>query len=157
MSKRYLKQLVDEHLVTGYDDPRMPTLVGLRRRGFTPNAIREFILSTGLSKINSTVDYGMLEHFLREDLKLTTVRPNVVVNPLKVVITNYEEGKVEYLDAPNNTENPELGTRKISFSRNIYIERDDFIEEKPNKHWKRLAKGIGMQLKVEFIPRVEKR
>ncbi len=146
MSKRYLKQLVDEHLVTGYDDPRMPTLVGLRRRGFTPNAIREFILSTGLSKINSTVDYGMLEHFLREDLKLTTVRPNVVVNPLKVVITNYEEGKVEYLDAPNNTENPELGTRKISFSRNIYIERDDFIEEKPNKHWKRLAKGIEVRL-----------
>lgn len=146
MSKRYLKQLVDEHLVTGYDDPRMPTLVGLRRRGFTPNAIREFILSTGLSKINSTVDYGMLEHFLREDLKLTTVRPNVVVNPLKVVITNYEEGKVEYLDAPNNTENEELGTRKISFSRNIYIERDDFIEEKPNKHWKRLAKGIEVRL-----------
>ncbi len=146
MSKRYLKQLVDEKIVTGYDDPRMPTLVGLRRRGFTPNAIREFILSTGLSKINSTVDYGMLEHFLREDLKLTTIRPNVVINPLKVVITNYEEGKVEYLDAPNNSENPELGSRKISFSRNLYIERDDFIEEKPNKHWKRLAKGIEVRL-----------
>ena len=146
MSKRYLKQLVDEKLVIGYDDPRMPTLVGLRRRGFTPNAIRNFILSTGLSKINSTVDYGMLEHFLREDLKLQTVRPNVIVNPLKVVITNYEEGKVEYLDAPNNTENEELGSRKITFSRNIYIERDDFIEEKPNKHWKRLAKGIEVRL-----------
>ena len=146
MSKRYLKQLVDEKLVIGYDDPRMPTLVGLRRRGFTPNSIREFILSTGLSKINSTVDYGMLEHFLREDLKLSSPRPNAIINPLKVVITNYEEGKVEYLDAPNNTENEELGSRKISFSRNLYIERDDFIEEKPNKHWKRLAKDIEVRL-----------
>lgn len=146
MSKRYLKLLVDEKHVTGYDDPRMPTLVGLRRRGFTPNAIKEFILSTGLSKINSTVDYGMLEHFLREDLKLKALRPNAIINPLKVVITNYEEGKVELLDAPNNTENPELGTRKISFSRNIYIERDDFVVEKPNKHWKRLAKGIEVRL-----------
>lgn len=146
MSKRYLKQLVDEKFVTGYDDPRMPTLVGLRRRGFTPNAIKEFILSTGLSKINSTVDYGMLEHFLREDLKLKTIRPNAIINPLKVVITNYEEGKIEYLDALNNTENEELGSRKIAFSRNIYIERDDFIEEKPNKHWKRLAKGIEVRL-----------
>ena len=146
MSKRYLRQLVEEQYVTGYDDPRMPTLVGLRRRGFTANAIKNFILSTGLSKINSTIDYGMLEHFLREDLKLTTIRPNAILKPLKVVITNYPEGQVEYLDAPNNAENPELGSRKIAFSRNIYIERDDFLPEKPNKHWKRLSKDIEVRL-----------
>ena len=146
MSKRYLRQLVEEQYVTGYDDPRMPTLVGLRRRGFTANAIKNFILSTGLSKINSTIDYGMLEHFLREDLKLSTIRPNAILKPLKVVITNYPEGQVEYLDAPNNTENPELGSRKIAFSRNIYIERDDFLPEKPNKHWKRLSKDIEVRL-----------
>ena len=146
MSKRYLKQLVDEKYVVGYDDPRMPTLVGLRRRGFTKDAIKNFILSTGLSKINSTVDYSMLEHFVREDLKLTTTRPMAVVNPLKVVITNYPEGEVEYLDAHNNTENEELGTRKIAFSRNLYIEQDDFIPEKPNKKWKRLAKDVEVRL-----------
>lgn len=146
MSKRYLKELVDKKLVTGYDDPRMPTLVGLRRRGFTPNSIKNFILSTGLSKINSTVEYSMFESFLRDDLKLTTTRPMAVINPLKVVITNYEEGKIEYLDAPNNMENEELGTRKIAFSRNIYIEADDFIPEKPNKHWKRLAKDVEVRL-----------
>ncbi len=146
MSKRYLKTLVDEELVTGYDDPRMPTLAGLRRRGFTPSSIRNFILSTGLSKINSTVEYSMFEAFLRDDLKLTTTRPMAVINPLKVVITNYEEGKIEYLDAPNNMENEELGTRKIAFSRNIYIEADDFMEAKPNKHWKRLSVGLEVRL-----------
>ncbi len=146
MSKRYLKQLVDEKYVVGYDDPRMPTLVGLRRRGFTKDAIKNFILSTGLSKINSTVDYSMLEHFVREDLKLSTTRPMAVVNPLKVVITNYPEGQIEYLDAHNNTENEELGSRKIAFSRNLYIEQDDFIPEKPNKKWKRLAKDVEVRL-----------
>ena len=146
MSKRYLKQLVDEKYVVGYDDPRMPTLVGLRRRGFTKDAIKNFILSTGLSKINSTVDYSMLEHFVREDLKLTTTRPMAVINPLKVVITNYPEGEIEYLDAHNNTENEELGSRKIAFSRHLYIEQDDFIPEKPNKKWKRLAKDVEVRL-----------
>lgn len=146
MSKRYLKQLVDENYVTGYDDPRMPTLVGLRRRGFTPNAIKNFILSTGLSKINSTVDYGMLEHFLREDLKLTTTRPMAIVNPLKVVITNYPEGQVEYVDVLNNSENESLGSHKMAFGREIYIEKEDFLEEKPNKHWKRLSKGLEVRL-----------
>ena len=146
MSKRYLKQLVDEGRVVGYDDPRMPTLAGLRRRGFTPDAIKNFILSTGLSKINSTVEYSMLEHFVREDLKLETTRPMAVINPLKVVITNYEEGKVEYLDAHNNTENESLGSRKIAFSRHIYIEQEDFIPEKPNKKWKRLAKDVEVRL-----------
>lgn len=146
MSKRYLKKLVEEHRVTGYDDPRMPTLVGLRRRGFTPDSIREFILSTGLSKINSTISYDMLEHFLREDLKLKALRRQAVINPLKVVITNYPEGKVEYLDADNNAENPDLGTRKIAFSRNLYIEREDFMPEKPNKQWKRLSKDVEVRL-----------
>ena len=146
MSKRYLKQLVDEGRVVGYDDPRMPTLAGLRRRGFTPDAIKNFILSTGLSKINSTVEYSMLEHFVREDLKLETTRPMAVINPLKVVITNYEEGKVEYLDAHNNTENETLCSRKIAFSRHIYIEQEDFIPEKPNKKWKRLAKDVEVRL-----------
>ncbi|MCM1513554.1 MAG: glutamine--tRNA ligase/YqeY domain fusion protein [Anaeroplasma bactoclasticum] len=146
MSKRYLKQLVDENIVTGYDDPRMPTLVGLRRRGFTPDAIRNFILSTGLSKINSTVDYGMLEHFLREDLKLKTTRPMAILDPLKVVITNYPEGQIEYVDVPNNMENESLGMHQMAFGRELYIEREDFLEEKPNKHWKRLSKGIEVRL-----------
>lgn len=146
MSKRYLKKLVDEKVVEGYDDPRMPTLVGLRRRGFTPNAIKEFILSTGLSKVNSTVDYGMLEHFLREDLKLKTTRPMAVINPLKVIITNYPEGQIEYVDAPNNMENEALGTHKMAFGRELYIEREDFCEVKPNKHWKRLSKDIEVRL-----------
>ena len=146
MSKRYLKKLVDEKVVEGSDDPRMPTLVGLRRRGFTPNAIKEFILSTGLSKVNSTVDYGMLEHFLREDLKLKTTRPMAVINPLKVIITNYPEGQIEYVDAPNNMENEALGTHKMAFGRELYIEREDFCEVKPNKHWKRLSKDIEVRL-----------
>lgn len=146
MSKRYLKKLVDEKVVEGYDDPRMPTLVGLRRRGFTPNAIKEFILSTGLSKVNSTVDYGMLEHFLREDLKLKTTRPMAVINPLKVIITNYPEGQIEYVNAPNNMENEALGTHKMAFGRELYIEREDFCEVKPNKHWKRLSKDIEVRL-----------
>ncbi len=146
MSKRYLKKLVDEKVVEGYDDPRMPTLVGLRRRGFTPNAIKEFILSTGLSKVNSTVDYGMLEHFLREDLKLKTTRPMAVINPLKVIITNYPEGQIEYVDAPNNMENEALGTHKMAFGRELYIEREDFCEVKPNRHWKRLSKDIEVRL-----------
>lgn len=146
MSKRYLKQLVDEKIVTGYDDPRMPTLVGLRRRGFTPESIKQFIMATGLSKINSTVDYGMLEYFLREDLKLKTVRPMAIINPLKVVITNYPEGQIEYVDAVNNTENPELGLHKMAFGKYLYIEKEDFMEEKPNKKWKRLSKGLEVRL-----------
>ena len=146
MSKRYLKQLVDEKIVTGYDDPRMPTLVGLRRRGFTPESIKQFIMATGLSKINSTVDYGMLEYFLREDLKLKTVRPMAIINPLKVVITNYPEGQIEYVDALNNTENPELGSHKMAFGKYLYIEKEDFMEEKPNKKWKRLSKGLEVRL-----------
>ncbi|MDE6407136.1 MAG: glutamine--tRNA ligase/YqeY domain fusion protein [Anaeroplasmataceae bacterium] len=146
MSKRYLRTLVDTKKVSGYDDPRMPTLVGLKRRGFTPEAIKNFILSTGLSRVNSTVEYHALEEALRDDLKLKALRPNAVVNPVLVVIDNYPEGQVEYMDCPNNTENEEMGSRKIAFSKYVYIEKDDFIEEKPNKKWKRLALGVEVRL-----------
>lgn len=146
MSKRYLRALVDANKVMGYDDPRMPTLCGLRRRGFTPDAIRNFILSTGLSRVNSTVEADSLDEELRNDLKLKTLRPNAIINPVKVIIDNYPEGKIEYLDCPNNPEVPEMGNRKIAFSREVYIERDDFIEEKPNKKWKRLALNVEVRL-----------
>ncbi len=146
MSKRYLRALVDSKKVSGYDDPRMPTLCGLRRRGYTPDSIKNFILSTGLSRINSTVPEETLEEALRDDLKLKANRPNAVINPVEVVIDNYPEGQIEWLDAPNNQENEEAGSRKIAFSRHVYIEREDFIEEKPNKKWKRLALGVEVRL-----------
>jgi glutaminyl-tRNA synthetase len=146
MSKRYLRMLVENGRVTGYDDPRMPTLVGLKRRGYTPEAIKNFILASGLSRINSTVESDMLEHFLREDLKLKATRLMGVIEPLKVTITNYPEGQIEYLDALNNTENPELGSRKVAFSRHLYIDRNDFVPEKPDKHYKRLALGLEVRL-----------
>jgi glutaminyl-tRNA synthetase len=146
MSKRYLRQLVEGKYVTGYDDPRMPTLVGLRRKGVTAEAIKEFILYTGLSRINSTTDAENLDFFLREDQKLKATRPSAVLNPLKVVITNYPEGQVEWLDAPENMENEELGTRKVAFGKYLYIEKEDFVEEKPNKKWKRLAKDVEVRL-----------
>ena len=146
MSKRYLRQLVEGHYVTGYDDPRMPTLVGLKRRGFTPEAIKAFILYTGLSRINSTTDADNLDYFLREDQKLQATRPMAVLHPLKVVIDNYPEGQIEYLDSPNNVENEALGSRKIAFGKEIYIEAEDFIEVKPNKKWKRLSLGEEVRL-----------
>lgn len=146
MSKRYLRQLVEEGHVTGYDDPRMPTLVGLKRRGFTAEAIKDFVVYTGLSRINSTTDAGNLDTFLREDQKLKASRPMAVINPLKVVIDNYPEGEIEYLDAPNNVENESLGSRKIAFGRNIYIEQEDFVEVKPNRKWKRLSVGDEVRL-----------
>lgn len=142
MSKRYLKRLVEAGVVVGYDDPRLPTLVAMKRRGYTPEAIKKFILATGLSRINSTVSIEMLEHFLREDLKLKTKRIMAVQNPLKVVITNYPEGKTEYLTVPNNVETEELGAREVPFSKRLYINRDDFCLTKPNKHYKRLAIGL---------------
>ncbi len=146
MSKRYLRQLVDAKKVVGYDDPRLSTLVGLRRRGFTADAIKNFILDTGLSRTNSTTNYEMLEHFLREDLKLKAERRMAIVDPLKVIITNYPEGQIEWVDAENNTENEEMGTRKMAFGREVYIEREDFLEEKPNKKWKRLSLGLEVRL-----------
>ena len=146
MSKRYLRQLVDQGYVNGYDDPRMPTLVALKRKGFTPEAIRNFILYTGLSRINSVTNAEELDNFLREEQKMKATRPMAVLNPLKVVIDNYPEGQVEYLDASNNMENPELGNRKIAFGKYLYIEQEDFIEEKPNRKWKRLSLGDEVRL-----------
>ena len=126
MSKRYIKHLVDQGYVDGWDDPRLPTLSGLRRRGYTPDAIRAFILSTGLSKVNSEMETDMLESFVRDDLQNKAKRAHAVINPLKVTITNYPEGELEYVEVPFHPENEALGSRKLAFGRNIYIERDDF-------------------------------
>ena len=150
MSKRYLKQLVDEGVVDGWDDPRMPTVAGLRRRGYTPEAITNFIQEVGLSKAVSTVDPQMLEHFIREDLKLKAPRTMAVLRPLKVVITNYPEGQVEYLDAEINPEVPEMGTRQIPFSREIYIEQEDFMENPVPKYF-RLFPGNEVRLKGAYF------
>ena len=146
MSKRYLRQLVEGNYVTGYDDPRMPTLVGLKRRGFTADVIKDFIVYTGLSRMNSTVNADDLDNFLREEQKLITVRPMAIVNPLKVVIDNYPEDKVEYVDGPNNMENEALGSRKIAFSKYLFIEQEDFVIKKPNRKWKRLSVGDEVRL-----------
>lgn len=154
MSKRYLKQLVDAGVVDGWDDPRMPTLAGLRRRGVTPEAIRTFIRETGVAKANSTVDARMLDHFIREDLKLKAPRSMAVLRPLKVVITNYPEGQTEMLDAEINPENPEMGMRQIPFSREIYIEQDDFMENPPAKYF-RLFPGNEVRLKHAYFIKCE--
>ena len=146
LSKRYFRELVEKGYVTGYDDPRMPTLRGIRRRGYTPEAIKDFVISAGLSKTNATVSMEMLEHAVREDLKLKTKRIFAVIDPIELVIDNYPEGKVEYVDVINNQENDSLGSRKMAFSKYVYINRDDFIEEKPNKKWKRLALGEEVRL-----------
>lgn len=150
MSKRYLKQLVDEGIVDGWDDPRMPTISGMRRKGFTPEAIRTFCREIGIAKSNSVVDERNLEHFIREDLKLKALRTMAVLRPLKVVITNYPEGQTELLDAENNAENEEMGVRQIPFSREIYIERDDFMENPPSKYF-RLFPGNEVRLKHAYF------
>lgn len=149
-SKRKLKQLVDEGHVDGWDDPRMPTLSGLRRRGFTPEAIKAFVYETGISKSDGAVDWKTLEHFIREDLKLKAPRTMAVLDPLKVVITNYPEGQTEMLQAENNSENEELGHREIPFSREIYIEREDFMENPPSKYF-RLFPGNEVRLKHAYF------
>ncbi|MFY0544085.1 glutamine--tRNA ligase/YqeY domain fusion protein [Brevibacillus sp. H7] len=150
MSKRKLKQLVDEGVVDGWDDPRMPTISGLRRRGFTPESIRTFAREIGVARSNSVVDAKMLEHFIREDLKLKAPRTMGVLRPLKVVITNYPEDQVEMLDAEINPENPEMGMRQIPFSREIYIEQDDFMENPPSKYF-RLFPGNEVRLKNAYF------
>jgi glutaminyl-tRNA synthetase len=150
MSKRYLKQLVDEGVVDGWDDPRMPTISGMRRRGYTPEAIRAFCREIGVAKSNSVVDERNLEHFIREDLKLKALRTMAVLRPLKVVITNYPEGQTELLEAENNAENEEMGIRQIPFSREIYIERDDFMENPPSKYF-RLFPGNEVRLKHAYF------
>lgn len=150
MSKRKLKKLVEENYVDGWDDPRLPTISAFRRKGFTPESIRNFVSETGVSKTNSIVDIKMLEHFVREDLKLKTPRTMVVLRPLKVVITNYPEDQVEMLDAEINPENPEMGTRQIPFSREIYIEQEDFMENPPKKYH-RLFPGNEVRLKHAYF------
>jgi glutaminyl-tRNA synthetase len=146
MSKRYIKALVEAKRVRGYDDPRMPTLVGLRRRGYTPEAIKNFVIGTGLSRINSTVSSEMLENSLRDDLRLKVARTNAIVKPLKLTITNYPEGKIEWLDVPNNNENEALGVRQIPFGKQVYIEAEDFLDAVPDKSWKRFALGLEVRL-----------
>ncbi len=134
--KRYIKRLVEEGIVDGWDDPRLVSIAALRRRGFTPESIKMFVDLCGISKANSSVDYAMLEYCIREDLKLKKSRMMAILDPVKVVIDNYPEGQIEYLDVVNNLENEELGSRKVPFGREIYIDREDFMEEPPKKYFR---------------------
>ncbi len=150
MSKRKLLKLVKEGRVRGWDDPRMPTISGLRRRGYSPSAMWSFARVIGVNKFNSTVDIALLEHCLREDLNRTSPRVMAVLRPLKVIIDNYPEGKVEELEAVNNPEDPTAGTRKVPFSRELYIEQEDFMEEPPKKFF-RLAPGREVRLRYAYF------
>lgn len=150
MSKRKLRNLVENGYVEGWDDPRLPTICGLRRRGYTPEAIRNFSERNGVSKVNSTVEYSFLEHCLREDLNMKARRVMAVLNPVKLIITNYPEGVTENFDTENNPNRPEDGTRNITFSRELWIERDDFAEE-PAKGYFRLFPGNEVRLKTTYI------
>lgn len=134
--KRYIKKLVEDGIVDGWDDPRLVSIAALRRRGYTPEAIKMFVELVGVSKANSSVDYAMLEYCIREDLKLKKPRMMAVLDPVKLVIDNYPEGQTEELDVPNNLENPELGSRRVPFGRELYIEREDFMEEPPKKYFR---------------------
>ncbi len=150
LSKRKLKRLVEERHVTGWDDPRMPTLAGMRRRGYTPEAIREFLRRVGVAKTPTTIEIELLEHCLREDLNRRAPRVMAVLRPLRVVIDNYPEGKVEEFEAVNNPEDESAGTRMLPFSREVYIERDDFREDPPPKYF-RLAPGREVRLKHAYF------
>jgi glutaminyl-tRNA synthetase len=150
MSKRKLLQLVQQGHVSGWDDPRMPTLSGLRRRGYTPESIRDFCSRIGIAKKENVIDVAQLEHSIREDLNLRAPRVMTVLNPLKVVITNYPEGKVEEVDVINNPEDPSAGTRKAPFSRTLFIERDDFMEDPPKKFF-RLSPGREVRLRCAYF------
>jgi glutaminyl-tRNA synthetase len=149
MSKRVLKQMVEKGYVSGWDDPRMSTLSGMRRRGYTPEAIRKFCDTIGLAKTNSVVDVGLLEHHVREDLNKRAERRMAVLRPLRLVIDNYPEDQVEQLEADNNPEDATAGTRKVPFSRDLYVEQDDFMEDPPKK-WFRLAPGREVRLKHAY-------
>jgi len=150
MSKRKLLELVEKKLVAGWDDPRLPTIKGLRRRGYTPEAIRAFCDHIGVAKRDAVVEMQLLEHFIREDLNKRSPRVMAVLKPLKIVIDNYPEGKVEELEAVNNPEDPSAGTRAVPFSRTLYIERDDFLEDPP-KQFFRLAPGREVRLRYAYI------
>ena len=152
--KRYIKRLVEEGIVDGWDDPRLVSIAALRRRGFTPESIKMFVELCGVSKSNSSVEYPMLEYCIREDLKLKKPRFAAVLDPIKLVIDNYPEGQVEYLDAANNLENEELGTRKLPFCRELYIEREDFMEEPPKKYF-RLFPGNEVRLMHAYFVKCE--
>ena len=143
--KRYIKKLVEDGIVDGWDDPRLVTIAALRRRGYTPEALRMFVELVGVSKANSSVDYAMLEYCIREDLKLKRPRMMAVLDPVKLIIDNYPEGQTEMLSIPNNLENPEMGEREVSFSRELYIEREDFMENPPKKYF-RLFPGNEVRL-----------
>ena len=134
--KRYIKRLVEEGIVDGWDDPRLVSIAALRRRGFTPESLKMFVELCGISKANSSVDYAMLEYCIREDLKMKRPRMMAILDPVKVVIDNYPEGETEYLEVVNNLENEELGVRKVPFSRELYIDREDFMEEPPKKYFR---------------------
>jgi len=154
MSKRKLLQLVEEGHVSGWDDPRMPTISGLRRRGYTPESIRTFCEKIGVAKTNSLVDYALLEHCIREDLNASAPRVMAVLRPLKVVIDNYPDDMVEWFEVENNPENPDMGTRKVPFSKVIFIEKDDFMENPPKKFF-RLAPGSEVRLKNAYFIKCE--
>ena len=148
--KRYIKKLVEDGIVEGWDDPRLVSIAALRRRGFTPESIKMFVDLCGVSKANSSVDYAMLEYCIREDLKLKRPRMMAVMDPIKLVIDNYPEGQIEYLDVPNNQENEALGTRKVPFGRELYIEQDDFMEVPPKKYF-RLYPGNEVRLMSAYF------
>jgi glutaminyl-tRNA synthetase len=150
MSKRKLLRLVQDGHVQGWNDPRMPTIAGMRRRGYSPSAIRAFTKVIGVNKFNSTVDVALLEHCLREDLNKTSPRVMAVLNPLMVVITNYPDGQVEEMDAVNNPEDPGAGTRKVPFSKVLYIEQEDFMENPPKKFF-RLSPGREVRLRYAYF------
>jgi len=154
MSKRKLLQLVKEGHVRGWDDPRMPTISGLRRRGYTPESIREFCARIGVAKGNSIVDLALLEHCIREELNAKATRVMGVLRPLKLVIDNYAEGLVEEFEVPNNPEDPEAGNRKVPFTSTIYIDQEDFCENPPKKYF-RLAPGQEVRLKSAYIIKCE--
>ena len=147
--KRYIKKLVEDGIVDGWDDPRLVTIAALRRRGYTPEALRMFVELVGVSKANSSVDYAMLEYCIREDLKLKRPRMMAVLDPVKLIIDNYPEGQTEMLSIPNNLENPEMGEREVPFSRELYIEREDFMENPPKKYF-RLAPGAEVRLRYAY-------
>ena len=155
MSKRKLMQLVNDKLVSGWDDPRLPTLSGLRRRGFTPESIRNFCERIGVAKRNSMVDVALLEHAVREDLNKRAARYMAVLRPLKVIIENYPEGQIEELDAVNNPEDESMGRRKVPFARELYVEQDDFMEEAPKKFF-RLTPGREVRLRYAYYIRCER-
>ena len=149
--KRYIKKLVEDGIVDGWDDPRLVSIAALRRRGFTPESIKMFIDMCGISKSQSSVDYAMLEYCIREDLKLKKPRMMAVLDPIRLVIDNYPEGEVEYLDAPNNLENEELGGRKLPFCRELLIERDDFMEEPPKKYFRLFPGNEVRRMNAYFV------